>query len=780
MVRMRIFAVALGVLSWFGPVLSEEVSPLRQRVLSQAPSVLFVTRKQYRKDHHNTATLFQCGEVNEKSYDTEGCLKILDVKSGRVETLFDPGKGATVRDPDVSFDGKRVVFAMRKNASENYHIYTIDLETRAVKQLTRQRDVTDVDPCWLPDGGIVFASTREPKYCGCNNRIMCNLFRMEGDGANIYQIGRSTLFEAHPFVMDDGRILYDRWEYVDRDFGSAQGLWTCNPDGTAHALYWGNNTESPGGILNARTLPGDGSRVLAVLGACHNRPWGALGLIDRKKGIDGPVPVIRTWPSNYLHQVCVSSDKYRIDSPNSVPLKYQDPFPLDDAHYLCVRQMDAKSEATGIFCLDASGAEELLYAEAPGCFDPMPIRPRKLPPVRPRQRNFDSPHAPGRFYLQNVMIGTHMEGVAPGTIKALRVIESPEKRNWTHTYWGGQGTQWPGMNWLNFENKRILGTVPVEADGSAYFEVPGNTFVFFQALDEKGMMVQSMRSGTYVQPGETYGCVGCHENRIGGTPVTDQVLAMRRPPSRLDGWQGMPLRLFSFQREVQPIFNRHCVSCHDYGKPAAEKLNLAGDRDTVFSTSYVDLWLLGGISCVGAGGAETRPALSWGSRVSKIVRMSQNGHGRVQLSKPEMDTLIAWCDLNAPYYPNFECAYPQNQAGRSPLSFAEVKRVQQLSGVKLADQHWYRQRSQFSFDRPEVSRILTSASCATNESARAEVLSIIRKGQERLYAKPRNDMDGFYPCEKDVARLNKYEKSQAREEQVYAAIREGRKLYDEE
>ena len=146
------------------------------------------------------------------------------------------------------------------------------------------------------------------------------------------------------------------------------------------------------------------------------------------------------------------------------------------------------------------------------------------------------------------------------------------------------------MNWHSFENKRILGTVPVEADGSAYFEVPGNTFVYFQALDEKGKMVQSMRSGAFVQPGETYGCVGCHEKRVGeAAPVAERPLAMRRAPSKMNGWYG-PARLFSFQKEVQPVLTKHCVSCHDYGKKAGKKLNLSGDRGAFFCTSYVDLF----------------------------------------------------------------------------------------------------------------------------------------------------------------------------------------------
>jgi hypothetical protein len=171
-----------------------------------------------------------------------------------------------------------------------------------LRQLTFARDVDDLDPLYLPDGTIVFSSTREPKYCMCNRHIMANLFRMDADGANIHQIGKSTLFEGHASLMPDGRILYDRWEYVDRNFGDAQALWTVNPDGTGHALYWGNNTASPGAVIDARMVPGT-ELALSVFGSCHDRPWGALALDRPAVGARRPGCVIRTWPADAIQLV---------------------------------------------------------------------------------------------------------------------------------------------------------------------------------------------------------------------------------------------------------------------------------------------------------------------------------------------------------------------------------------------------------------------------------------------------------------------------------------------
>ena len=745
-------------------------------VLASVPEVVYVTHAAFRADHHNTATLFQCGEINERSYDTQGALKAWNPATGATRVIVPEKEGRTIRDPEVDWDGRRIVFSMRDGRADDYHVYVVNADGTDLRQLTRAKGVSDIDPVFLPDGDIVFSSTRDPKYCMCNRHIMCNLYRMKADGANIHQIGVSTLFEGHSSILPDGRVLYDRWEYVDRDFGDAQGLWTCNPDGTRHAVWWGNNTTSPGGVINARAVGGDSSKAIAILGSCHDRPWGALGLIDRSLGVDGQEPVLRTWPASYRERIHAGG-KEDFDSSKSLVCKYADPFPIDESHFLAVRQTGRANGEMSLVYLDLDGNETEILADAPGIWSPVILRPTKKPVVQSQQRSFDAPNAPGKFYLQNVYIGTHMQGVKSGTVKALRVVESPPKRNWTGPRgWFGHGEEAAAMNWHSFENKRILGTVPVEADGSAYFEVPGNTFVYFQALDEKGKMVQSMRSGAFVQPGETYGCVGCHEKRVGeAAPVAERPLAMRRAPSKMNGWYG-PARLFSFQKEVQPVFTKHCVSCHDYGKKAGKKLNLSGDRGAFFCTSYVDLWATGAIKCIGGGPAEIQPAYSWGSHASKLTR-TLYGHGRAKLSDEERDRVITWMDINAVYYPRYETAYPDNPGGRMPLSFAEQAQLEELCGAKVENSHGKRQREQLDFDRPELSRILEGVK---GKPAYTEALAIIQKGAERLKATPRGDVEeGFTPCAKDQERDTRSERRLAEERRVCEAIRAGKKVYDE-
>lgn len=759
---------------------------LRRKALVANPLVsgqpiLFIMRRQYKSDHHNTATMFVTGEINTGNFVGGGAVKTVDFsKGGQVRTLIETSEGL-IRDPEVYFDGSKIVFSMRKNIDDNYHIYEIRADGTNLKQLTCAPGVADFDPLYLPEDSIVFSSTREPKYCMCNRHIMGNLFRMDADGANIHQIGKSTLHEGHGTLMPDGRILYDRWEYVDRNFGDAQGLWTVNPDGTNHAVYWGNNTWSPGGVIDARAIPGSGS-VLCILGSCHDRPWGALAILDRRLGIDGPEPILRTWDRNAIDlakEIGPKPDAYGFDRFKKVNPKYEDPYPLSDTYFLCSR-MTGKGEQMGIYLLDIFGNEILLHVEEPGCFDPMPLGPRPRPMAIPTRRDFNNEK--GYFYVVNVYVGTHMKGVEPGTIKYLRIVESPEKRFWSHPSWGGQGVHCPAINWHSFENKRILGTVPVAEDGSAYFEVPSDRFVFFQLLDQNKMMVQSMRSGTIIQSGETTGCIGCHENRrTAPLQAVEKIpLALKRPPSRLKGWLGKP-RLFNYAYEVQPVFDRHCVSCHDYGQEAGETLVLAGDRTMTFNTSYNELWRKKYVGAIGAGPSDIQQPYSWGSHASKLVEVLRSGHNDVKLNEEEFNRIVTWIDLNATYYPRYDCAYPANLAGRCPLDNKQLQRLTELTGVPFAKLATYNKNAgpQVSFDRPYLSPCLAKFSDKSNPDY-LEALDIIEEGKHMLAQRPRADMPGFEPCIIDKQRQHKYVMRREIELSRRRAIREDKKLYDSE
>jgi len=796
-------------------VLQREVA-LTNPVLNAQP-FLFVVREQYLPDHHNTETLFHTGEPNNRSYRPGGPLKLFDPRTGETRVVFDPGPTGLVRDPEVHFDGRKILFAWRTSINENYSIYELELDPGngfapvpgSLRRLTNEIDATDIDPLYLPDGKIMFTSTREPKYCHCNMHIMANLHRMDGDGANIHQISKNTLFDGHPTLLPDGRILYYRWEYVDRNFADAQGLWTVNPDGTSHAIYWGNNMVSPAAVFDGRLIPGT-DRAVCIFGSCHDRPWGALAIINRSKGIDAKEAVERIWPE--AARALISPDGTEIGQKLAVDHfrdnmdgRYEDPFPLVDPdsgiggkYFLVSRSLlqprhgkssqNAQALKMGIYLVDIFGNEILLHAEEPGCFDPVPLAARPRPPVIPERRDYTS--KTGTMYVTDVYEGTHMQGVRRGTIKWLRVVESTEKRAWTEPlfitaqFGGGTFTR-PAISWAGFETKRILGTVPVEADGSAHFELPAEKFVYFQLLDENGMMVTTMRSGTLVQPGETQGCIGCHENRLMAPPPRAMSMALLRPPSNLDGWHG-PARTFNYLSEVQPVWDRSCVSCHDFGKKGGEKLILAGDKELVFNASYVELFQNWGkpealLNTVGLGLAPINPAYAVGSHQSRLVKLLRAGHQNVKLSPEEMERVITWIDIGGPYYPDYYSANHQNVAGRSPLTIAQTKRLEELTGWKILggwnnNPSFGQHRFLISFDRPERSPILGKLDPAGQ--AYREALAIIRAGQKVMKENPEADQPGFVMCADHQAREEKYQRLRERERIRREAIASGKKIYD--
>lgn len=741
--------------------------------LVSARPILYIQRHQYKPDHHNTETLFQHNEIAPEKYTPPGVIKSVDLRTGLVRNLVDGGPTAVARDLEVGYDGTKLLFSLRRSGDDDYHIHEADADGSNIRQLTRARGVSDIDPVYLPDGRIVFSSTREPKYCQCNRHIMANLFQMEADGANIHQIGKSTLFEGHASVMPDGRILYDRWEYVDRNFGDAQGLWTVNPDGTRHAIYYGNATRSPGGVIDARVLAN--GLCLCIFGSCHDRPWGAVALLDRSLGVDGRPAVLRTWPESAISLVDDLSPGWQanFDSFTGVRPRYEDPYPLDNNHFLVSR--DVGGEEMAIFLIDTFGNEIELHRDAPGCYDPMPLAPRARPPVIPAARGHGD--APGHFYVQDVYSGTHMQGIKRGDVKFLRVVESPEKRSWINQPWTGRvgfapGTQWPAVNWADLATKRVLGTVPVEADGSAYFECPADTFVFFQLLDKDGRMLQTMRSGTMLQSGESQGCVGCHEDRLNPAPVANNLVALTKPAAKLTGWHARS-EPFSFARDVQPVLDRHCVRCHDFGKPAGNKLLLCGDRDTLFSASYKDLWSKNAIAGLGTGPATILQPRAWGAINSKLIKVLDAGHEGVKLSPEEMDCIVTWIDLNGPYYPSYDCAYPDGATGRSPLTIAQSRRLDQLCKPANGQAGF---NPAISFDRPELSPCL--AMLDKNSPAREEAVAIIRAGQQAFAANPEADREGFIPAAYARQRQEFYAKRKEQEQAVREAIRDKRKVYD--
>lgn len=723
-----------------------QVSPKKVKLTDKASQmlkgkkILLVERAQYAADHHNTETLFLYGEINTEKFEGGSELKIYDVDTKSYTKLLESPNGV-IRDPELSYDATKVIFSMRHNKQDDYHIYEINIDGGGLKQLTFGYGVSDIDPLYLPDGGIVFSSTRQPKYCMCNRHIMANLYRMD-NGGKVVQIGVSTLFEGHSAMLANGQILYDRWEYVDRNFGNAQGLWTVNPDGTKHAVYYGNNTKSPGGVIDARQIPGT-DLIVCIFTSCHDRPWGALAVIDRKKGVDGVEPVVHIQPKSSLKLV---GNGGHLDSFKYIEYFVEDPFPISQTFFLASQTIWIKKELknrdskSGIYLMGCDGTNELLLEGTQSLFDPMLVEARAVPMVIPKM-TIDGATT-GNFYVQNVYEGTHMQGVEKGSAKYLRVVETPEKRTWTISAWGGEGEQAPGVNWHSFETKRILGEVAVEEDGSANFIAPAGKFVYFQLLDKDKKMIQSMRSGVSLMPGEVNGCIGCHEDRLSTVPMMPKrAIALRKKPMELTPWQGERPFNFSFAQHIQPILDRRCVKCHDFDPDNREKLVLAADKNMFFNAAYINLYVKKAVSLIGAGPADIQQAYSWGSHKSRLTQIIDAGHKGVRMTDKEREAIYTWLDLNGVYYPVYESSFDATLAGRSPLTNPETAELSALTGVNFkALNKWSRKvMAQVSFDRPSKSPCLDSIRDDKAKYNRA--LELITLGGKRLKQTPRGDIE---------------------------------------
>ncbi len=727
--------------------------------------ILYIERSQYQRDHHNTETLFEYGEINDQKFEGGSAMRIYNVETKSSRTIIESEEGV-VRDPELSFDAKKIIFSMRKNREDEYHIYEINVDGSGLKQLTFAEGISDIDPLYLPDGGIIFSSTRDPKYCMCNRHIMANLHRMNSDGSNITQIGVSTLFEGHATLLNDGRILYDRWEYVDRNFGDAQALWTVNPDGTKHAIYYGNNTGVPGGVIDARAIPGS-DKVACILSSCHDVAWGALAIIDRKLGVDGVEPIVDIFPK--VGREMVARGKGNWDKFREIKTHYEDPYPLNEEEFLVARTIDTTTSSaqpsqmpklkTAIYYVNTNGQQEQIVSGEKSLFDPMIVEPRVAPNSIPEMRDYHSKR--GTFYVQNVYEGTHLKGVERGSAKYLRIIETPAKRSWTKNNWKGQGAQAPGVNWHSFEVKKILGVVEIEEDGSANFEAPSGIFVYFQLLDKDMKMIHTMRSGVSLMPGEVNGCIGCHEDRINIPPTPHQLpMALTKPAVKQEEWMIKDRANYSFMERVQPILDRRCVKCHDFDPENRDKLVLAGDKNPYFNAAYVNLYVKKCVSLIGGGPAALQSAYSWGSHKSLLTRVIDNTHPthrKVRISDDERRELYTWMDINGTYYPTYETSFGDNMAGRSPLTPAQTKELAKLTGVNFdhLNSAGRKLTAQISFDRVEQSPCLDGI--RDDEVKYQRAVEILRVGAEKLHATPRGDIErDIVPCDQNRAQLENY------------------------
>ena len=658
--------------------------------------------------------------------DTGPGLVVLDHwKTDRpAETVLLKGKlpAGCAMHPDLSFDGERVVFAYADHTPPRerwqFFLWEIYLDGTGLRQITGTDDdplagaggkmtviSEDYDPCYLPDGGFAFISTRNQGGVRCHNGgRYCPtyvLYRCDADGSNIRQISFNEASEWDPTMMPDGRILWMRWDYINRPVIPTFGLWTARPDGTTAAHYFGSYTPNPCRICQARPIPGS-HKLVATTAGHHTIHAGSLILIDREIAEDGLEAITRltpeaTFPESEAHSPVSFGSPYPLSEDLFLASFCPDPFPADMSQV-------PRYDAYGIYLVDTLGGRELIYRDPEiSCFAPMPLKPRPVPPVLPSlapaaavlssSAAGEETPANGVFYLEDVYQST--QDIPRGTIKRLRVnelISQPTQRV-------------PYSSAVTFEVlKRIVGTVPVDKNGTVAFEAPAGVPLQFQALDQNGMAVMSMRSATYLQPGEQASCVGCHEPRTSSPTIrpstpAGQVVLKLEPPAGPQYEGGL-----SFAKTVQPVLDRYCIGCHGLQETAGE-MDLLGTIDAtpqniaktfqqlLPSTAYASLTRDGRLVKIAQYGGETwysRPK-DYFAHGGKLAEMLLNGHQSIEvaLDPQSRQRIIDWLDLNAQFHGTYswnkdEWRQPDPEGEKSLRAYIRQRFGDQLAGQPLA------------------------------------------------------------------------------------------------
>jgi hypothetical protein len=582
--------------------------------------IVFVKRFTYNANHYYT-------EYLNSRWMPGGNLCILSLRTGAVEDLVPSLDGGVFGAFDVSFDARRVVFAYKPGKELGYRLYEVGTDGRNLRQLTfspadedsivtkyRIRNyphgTEDLDPCYLPDGGIAFVSTR------CRFGILCDgpdeftttvMYRIDGDGGNMRQLSNSSVSENTPSILPDGRILYTRWEYVDKGAVAVKCLWAMNPDGSNSTEVYGNDIQVPTTMVMGRNIPGSSSEYVFT-GTPHCCPQNCVGTIvrvDVSGDIRSPSAMTYMTPDiDIRYEIGISfrdpADTARwIHDPNGNGRLFRESYPLSRSEFLVSHKPAGSrwdnAKGYGLYLLHEGGATEPVYVDtAISCFRPVPLMKRVTPPALPEKRNAK---LAGEQLAECIVTDIYkgMTDVADGEVKYLRILEQVPRP------WGAR--RFYRLDEYDQQHVTIskdthlglkvqYGIVTVERDGSARFLAPAGRNIFLQALDSNYMAVQTERTYVNYMPGETRSCIGCHES-LSQTPQPGKratPLAMKREAEtpRAQPGEETGRRTLRYVRDVQPVWDRNCISCHSSERPAG-KLSLSGKETRLFNESYENL-----------------------------------------------------------------------------------------------------------------------------------------------------------------------------------------------
>jgi hypothetical protein len=631
---------------------------------------------------------------------------------GKLRDLLPAGTDAYVWRPDLSYDASKVLFCMKRSESPSFRLFEVNVDGSGLTQLT-QSAYDDLDPIYLPDGRIMFSTTRAHSYVRCLPiSPSFVLARCDADGQNIRILSRNNEPDYLPAMLPNGSVIYTRWEYTERPLWRLQSLWTTNPDGTNVQVCWGNRSSHPDMLVEARPIPGS-NRVMFTGVGHHKFFAGSLGILDINAGREYPeglqkVTLDVKWPETGDGEGCApASEKYHASGRFAA---YKSPWPLGPEDFLVSARPGVEGQSRpdtlggefSLYLMDLHGNRELIHKGQHNVWYAMPVRPRKRPPIRPDAVTWPAPGemaADGVFYSADVYEG--VKGLPRGMAKHLRVIQMDAKtytamtKTWRHSGPAVSVIQEDGV-------KRILGTAPVEKDGSVHFRVPSGKALYFQLLDEHYRCLQVMRSFTGVMPGEVRGCHGCHEQASNAPATfTASAEAMRRAPSLLTAPPWGAGETISYQRFCQPILDKYCGNCHqgDQNPKARQILDLTlrggiketGIKDPAllpFKEPYLTLvgpaWNspvkgpgpgVGLAGCLNVEGDQhygPLPPLTMLSYTSPLIKMVMSGeHYGVKVEGDDLRRLIAWVDTNCVYRGDKEVRMiddpPASVANRYPV-----------------------------------------------------------------------------------------------------------------
>ena len=610
---------------------------------------------------------------------TEGNICLLSPVSadGKVTKLVLELDGGLFDRFDLSWDAKKVVFGYKKSPPKDpenqkggksgvFRIYEIELDPKtglmkpgSLKQLTFSdaaeanaikchswqgrgvdRGFDDMDPCYLPDGKIVFASTRSQRNVFCAGSTVTTLYVMDADGKNVHCISAGPINETAPAVLDDGRIVYTRWEYVDKGLGNGESLWAIRPDGSGSDHVFKNNTVRPAGMSNARSIPGS-RQIVTVGGTHHHTAIGPVILVDARQSRLGTEAMTTITPE--IGYPCMGHPIRKFGF-------FTDPYPFSEKFFLVAHITGVRTKKRshyGIYALDAWGNRAELVGDPDlSCYEPIPLRPRRRPmTIAAVEQPVAKKAKTGTLFLQDVYEG--LTGIERGRVKYLRVMGVLEYP------WGAHGMNVVGMN-VDVHRKKVYGVVKVHEDGSALFDVPSEQNIFFHALDENYMALQLMPTFINLMPGEKKSCIGCHEPRRRAPRQRARAMAVGYPAQKLVPQPGdKGPRMVHYASDVQPVLDKHCVGCHGDKNPKG-RLDLTGVPTNSFNRSYQNIIGKGLISYAdcryGRANFRAVPPLTHGAHRSSLVGRIQKDPCKAKLTQAEFIKITTWIDANAPYY----------------------------------------------------------------------------------------------------------------------------------